>query len=99
MASSNGTLVVVVAALVGLTGGALLPLPAYRFAEPWRPDDERSSPVRNRCVRCGQSLATGVPGWLRPGGRCPHCAARLGPPTWLLAALGAAGAAGLAARL
>jgi leader peptidase (prepilin peptidase)/N-methyltransferase len=33
---------------------------------------------------------------LRLGAHCPHCAARLGPPTWLLALLGGAGAAGLA---
>jgi leader peptidase (prepilin peptidase)/N-methyltransferase len=90
--------VVATASVLGLVGGAALPIPVYRLSVPWE-EGQRPSPTRDACARCGQALAPGVPGWLRFGARCPRCAARLGPPTWLLALLGGAGAAGLAWRI
>lgn len=91
----------VLAAGVGLAGGALLPRPAYRFAVPWREpaDGEPRSPVRDACDRCGRELAAGVPGWLSARDRCVGCAARLGPPRVLLAPAGGLVAAGLAWRV
>jgi leader peptidase (prepilin peptidase)/N-methyltransferase len=98
-------------AAVGLVGGALLPLPVYRLSVPWEAAPESSAPLgspatpapgpsrRDRCAGCDRVLAPGVPGWVRLGGRCAGCAVRLGPPAWLLAGLGAAGAAGVAWRV
>jgi leader peptidase (prepilin peptidase) / N-methyltransferase len=86
--------ILLIAAAIGLVGGAALPLPVYRLAVPWAAGEARR-PVREACGSCRQR----VPGWLRLGGRCPGCAVRLGPPTWLLAALGGLGAAGLAWRI
>jgi leader peptidase (prepilin peptidase) / N-methyltransferase len=90
--------VIVVATLLGLAGGAMLPIPAYRLSVPWV-EGQPVSPTRDTCGTCGEALAAGVPGWLCFGARCPRCAARLGPPTWLLAVVGGAGAAGLAWRI
>jgi leader peptidase (prepilin peptidase) / N-methyltransferase len=92
---------IVVPALVGLAGGAVLPLPVYRLSVPWREPEagEPASPTRDGCTVCRQELAPGVPGWLSFGTRCRRCAARLGPPTWLLALLGGLGAAGLGWRI
>jgi leader peptidase (prepilin peptidase) / N-methyltransferase len=89
---------VVAAAIFGLAGGAVLPIPAYRLSVPWA-EGQRPNPTRDACTNCGQALPSGVPGWLRFGAHCPRCAARLGPSTWLLALLGGAGAAGLAWRI
>jgi leader peptidase (prepilin peptidase)/N-methyltransferase len=84
---------VAVAAAVGALAGVLLPLVVYRLAVPWRADGP-PHPTRDRCGHCDHAL-----GWLRPGRRCPACGAALGPPTWLLVGLSAAGAAGLGWRL
>lgn len=83
-----------IATAVGIIGGAALPLPVYRLSVPWAAGETRR-PVRDACGGCRQR----VPGWVRLGGRCTGCAARLGPSTWLLAALGGLGAAGLAWRI
>jgi leader peptidase (prepilin peptidase) / N-methyltransferase len=90
--------VLVAATAVGIAGGSALPIPVYRLSVPWV-EGAAPSPTRDACAHCGRALAPGVPGWLRLGARCAHCAARLGPPTWLLAFLGGAGAAGLAWRI
>jgi leader peptidase (prepilin peptidase)/N-methyltransferase len=60
---------------------------------------ERGSPTHDRCAICGQGFAAGVPGWVSIRARCGHCAARLGPPAWLLALIAGAGAAGLGWRI
>jgi leader peptidase (prepilin peptidase)/N-methyltransferase len=90
-----------VAATVGLAGGTVLALPVYRLAVPWREpvEGEPRSPTRDRCASCGHAFPAGIPGWLSIGSRCRHCAARLGPPTWLLAPIAGAGAAGLGWRI
>jgi leader peptidase (prepilin peptidase)/N-methyltransferase len=90
--------VIIVATILGLAGGAALPIPAYRLSVPWE-EGQPPGPTRDTCENCGEALAAGVPGWVRLDARCPRCAARLGPPAWVLAALGGAGAAGLAWRI
>jgi leader peptidase (prepilin peptidase)/N-methyltransferase len=85
-------------AAVGLVGGALLPLPVYRLSVPWTTSAPESS-RRDRCGGCERAFTPRVPGWVRLGHRCAGCGVRLGPPTWLLAGLGAAGAAGVAWRV
>jgi leader peptidase (prepilin peptidase)/N-methyltransferase len=80
---------VALAVLVGLVGGALVPLPAYRLAVPFE------EPDRTTCVHCGRSLD----GWARFPSRCSGCDTRLGPPAWLTAPAGGIVAGTLAAAL
>ena len=56
----------VVAAFVGLVGGALVPLTAYRLAVPF------DQPDRDACLHCGRPLLAGVAGWVRWPVRCPE---------------------------
>ena len=63
-------------ALIGAVLGALVPPVTYRLSVPY------GEPARSACAACGTPLR-----W-RPG-RCPACHARLGPPVWLTALLGA----------
>ncbi len=86
-------------AVLGLAGGTALPLPAYRLSVPWRKEGEPPVPPRDSCRHCDAALASGVPGWLRPGSRCAHCRLRLGPPVWLLSGACAVGCAGVTWRL
>jgi leader peptidase (prepilin peptidase)/N-methyltransferase len=90
-----------VAATVGLAGGTVLALPVYRLAVPWcePAEGDPRSPTRDACPSCGHGFPAGVPGWVSIGSRCRHCAARLGPPAWLLALIAGAGAAGLGWRI
>lgn len=68
---------------VGALAGALVPRVAYRLSV------ERTAPPRSACARCAAPLPAGLAGWVRPASRCPNCRARLGPPGWLAAAIGA----------
>jgi leader peptidase (prepilin peptidase)/N-methyltransferase len=80
------------ATALGLAAGALLPVPAYRLSVAMR------EPPRGDCAQCAASLPAGVPGWVRPTGRCAACGAPLGPHPALLAAVAGAACAGLAWR-
>jgi leader peptidase (prepilin peptidase)/N-methyltransferase len=71
------------AALLGGLVGAVTPRTVYRLAVP------AGTAARTGCRRCGRPFRRGPAGWLRPGDRCPGCAARLGPGVWPLAAVGA----------
>jgi leader peptidase (prepilin peptidase)/N-methyltransferase len=79
----------VAALLVGLFGGALVPLPAYRLGVPFE------EPDRDSCVHCGRPLGA----WVRFLSRCTGCGRRLGPPAWLTAGAAAVVAGGLAFAL
>jgi len=71
------------ASLVGLFGGALLPLPAYRLSVP------ADEPTRSACIACGTTLPGGRQGWIGFLTRCSACGARLGSPAWLTAIVAA----------
>ncbi len=65
------------AAVLGFVVGLQLRVLAFRLAVP------SGSPDRTHCPSCVQPLIARrmvVPGWLRPDGRCPRCATRIGPP-------------------
>jgi leader peptidase (prepilin peptidase)/N-methyltransferase len=81
--------VVAGAAAVGLLGGVLVPLPAYRLSV------SAGLPPRGECGACGRELA----GWVRLPNACVGCRARLGPWAWLTGAAGAVGGALLGAAL
>jgi leader peptidase (prepilin peptidase)/N-methyltransferase len=72
-----------VVAAVGTVVGAATPGAAYRLST------GSGSPPRSACARCARPFPRGLPGWVRPGARCPGCRARLGPRTVLAAAAGA----------
>ena len=76
-------------AFVGLIGGALVPLTAYRLAVPFE------EPDRTACIHCGLALR----GWVRLPSACPSCGRRLGPPAGLTGAVGAVVAGTVAAAL
>ena len=65
----------ILAAVVAAIGGALLPVPAFRFSVPF------GSPSRTVCDNCPTRLRVRVPP------HCPQCAARWGPPAWATAAV------------
>lgn len=77
------TATVVLCAVPGALVGALVPRVAYRLSVPG------GSPPRAACAECETPLGPGVAGWVRIGGRCPACRARLGPRTWLTGSTGA----------
>jgi leader peptidase (prepilin peptidase)/N-methyltransferase len=73
----------ITAAALGTVLGASTPWLVYRLSV------EPGSPPRSACARCTRPFPRGLPGWVRPGARCPGCGTRLGPRTGLVAALGA----------
>ena len=77
------TAAVLTAAAVGALLGSGTPWLVHRLAV------EPGSPPRSACARCTRPFPRGLPGWVRPGARCPGCGARLGPRTGWVAALGA----------
>jgi leader peptidase (prepilin peptidase)/N-methyltransferase len=67
--------VVVALAVLGALLGALVPPVAYRLSVPY------GQPRRTACATCGAPLRKAL--------RCKKCGARLGPPVWLTAGIGA----------
>ncbi|HEX8626835.1 MAG TPA: A24 family peptidase [Catenuloplanes sp.] len=72
-------LTVACCAVLGAVVGALLPRVAYRLSVP------AGAPPRSACDACAGPFPPGGAGWVRLGGRCPACHARLGPRGWLTA--------------
>ena len=74
-------------ALLATLAGPLLRGLVVRYAV------DHDEPWRRHCRECGLALPEGslrlVAGPLPPTGRCPRCAARIGPLPWLVEALGA----------
>lgn len=70
-------LTVAFCAVLGAVVGALVPRMAYRLSVP------AGAPRRSACDACARPFPAGGAGWVRPGGRCPACHARLGPRGWL----------------
>lgn len=68
---------VALCAVLGAFVGLFVPRLAHRLAVP------AGTPPRSGCPACARPFPAGVAGWLRPGGRCPACHARLGPRGWL----------------
>jgi leader peptidase (prepilin peptidase) / N-methyltransferase len=80
---------VLAAGLIGLVGGAAIPVVSYRLAV------ELDEPNRETCVDCGRRLT----GWVRLPNRCPHCGHRFGPPFWLTAGVAAVACGLIAAAI
>lgn len=76
------------AAILGGAASVFVPRVAHRLAVP------AGSPPRTACSACARPFPAGLPGWVRPGARCP-CARR--PWLTVLAGALAAGLLGWAA--
>jgi leader peptidase (prepilin peptidase)/N-methyltransferase len=76
-------------AVLGALAGPLARGRIFHHSVP-RGDADDPDEWRRSCPHCGRALVPGVVALLPPSGRCPACAARVGPPPFVVEAVLAA---------